>query len=103
MKMAYFTDEQRKYLESIGAERIRDNAYWIRNIRFCGHIEIEQCGDSFGCLVEVTRGLNAYVEGNDLKRTVRSALRRFKYFAKDIQKMIDTIDELYPKTDGIPR
>lgn len=102
--MAYFTEEQRKYLESIGAEKMRDNAYWIRHIRFCGHIEIEQCGDRFGCLVEVTRGLNAYVEGKDLKRTIRSALRRFKYFVKTyVQPMVDTIDELYPKTEGIQR
>lgn len=101
--MAYFTKQQEQYLESIGAERLRDGAYMLSFREIYSSILVEACGDEFCCTVENVRGLCARVFGEDLKRTIRSALRRYKHFAKTVNKMVEHIDELYPKTEGIPR
>lgn len=101
--MAYFTKEQTQYLESIGFMRTRDNAYWVRFEDCYGTILIEDFNDRYKATVETLNGVNSVVEGDNLKKVVHSALRRYKYKSQDIIKMREHIDELYPKTDGIPR
>ena len=101
--MAYSTQEQTQYLESIGFTRTRDNAYWMRFQDCYGTILLEDFNDIYKATIETLDGVDSVVEGDDLKKVVRSALRRYKYKAQNIVKMIEHINELYPKTEGIPK
>ena len=102
--MALFTYRQRVYLESNGFKTLRDDAY-IMEFEDChGSIIVEEWRDGFNVMVETTCGIDACVfNADNLKKAVRSALRRYKYKAKNIQKMVGHIDEIYQKTEGIPK
>ena len=102
--MAYFTSEQRSYLESIGFKYLRNDAY-VMDFNDCfGTITVEEWRDGFNVMVETTSGIDACVfNANNLKKAVRSALRRYKYKAKRIKRMCEHIDEIYHTTDGIPK
>jgi hypothetical protein len=101
--MSYFTSEQRQYLENIGFTRARDNAYWMRFQDCYGTILVEDFNDIYKATIETLDGVDSVVEGDNLKKVVRSALRRYKYKAQSIIKMIEHINELYTKTEGIPK
>ena len=99
----HFTQEQQQYLEGVGFEKLRDSkAYWM-NVDNIGHIFVECLVDSYRVEIETINGVDSVVEGDNLKKVVRSALRRYKYKSQDIIKMREHIDELYPKTEGIPK
>lgn len=101
--MAYFTQEQCRYLESMGFERMRCGSYWLKFDDCYGRIIIEALVNGFGVLIETTFGIRACSNADDLKEAVQSAMRRYKDKTEDIKKMVGHIDEIYKKTEGIPK
>lgn len=99
----FFSQEQRDYFESIGFESIRNDAYMMSFKDCGGSIIVETWKDGFNVMVDTIFGVDSCVfNANNLKKAVRSALRRYKYKAKDVQRMVEHIDEIYGKTEGIP-
>lgn len=97
--MAYFTQEQCEWLESLGAARLRPGSecFHIEDREILGHIFIECVAEDYDVEISTVGGIDVKVSGDDLKKTLMEALKRYHHEASVIMIMNQNVCRLIDK------
>lgn len=100
--MAYFTQEQIKWLNKLGAEDWRnESSCIIRWQNICTNVVIEAWSDEFR--IEIFTPWNIIIAefGDNLEETLNNAIKRYKDKVKVANIVAERLDGLVQKSEGI--